>query len=108
MMQANRRDFLKGCCAAAIAAGSMRTQAFFDPVALTGGKSAANGDVLVYLFLRGAIDGLHLVVPYADPDRIAYVNTRGNLAIPVERLRRIAPTGSAAQWGWHPRAGGAA
>lgn len=106
MMQANRRDFLKGCCAAAIAAGSMRTQAFFDPLALTGGKSAANGDVLVYLFLRGAIDGLHLVVPYAGPERIAYVNTRGNLAIPVERLRRIAPTGSAAQWGWHPRAGG--
>ena len=60
-MQGNRRDFLKGCCAAAMAAGSGSTMAFFDPLALAGGKSAASGDVLFYVFLRGAIDGLHLL-----------------------------------------------
>ena len=71
-MQGNRRDFLKGCCAAAIAAGSPSSMAFFDPLALSGGKSAATGDVLVYVFLRGAIDGLHLVVPYAGTNRTDY------------------------------------
>lgn len=101
-MQGNRRDFLKGCCAAAIAAGSGSAMAFFDPLALSGGKSAATGDVVVYVFLRGAIDGLHLVVPYAGSDRTAYVTRRGGLAIPTSRLRRIGTS----NWGWHPRAGG--
>ena len=102
-MQSNRRDFIKGCCAGAVAASSGTAMAFFDPLALGGGKSAANGDVLVYVFLRGAIDGLHLVVPYSGPDRVSYEAVRGNLAIPVSRLRQISGTA----WGWHPRAGGA-
>lgn len=101
-MHNNRRDFLKGCCAAAVAAGSGRAFAFFDPLAIAGSKSAATGDVLIYVFLRGAMDGLHLVVPYAGPDRIAYEGKRGNLAIPTSRLRRIGTT----NWAWHPRAGG--
>lgn len=101
-MQGNRRDFIKGCCAAAVAAGSGSAMAFFDPLALSGSKSAATGDVLVYVFLRGAIDGLHLVVPYAGADRVSYETVRGGLAIPVDRLRRIGST----NWGWHPRAGG--
>lgn len=101
-MQANRRDFLKGCCAAAIAAGSGNATAFFDPLALSGAKSAATGDVLVYVFLRGAIDGLHLVVPYSGSDRVAYESKRGSLAIPANRLRQI----GSSPWAWHPRAGG--
>ena len=105
-MQGNRRDFLKGCCAAAIAAGSGNAMAFFDPLALSGGKSAATGDVIVYVFLRGAIDGLHLVVPYSGPDRVAYETRRNGagLAIRTDRLRRF--TGVDDKWGWHPRAGG--
>ncbi len=103
-MQGNRRDFIKGCCAAAVAAGSGSTMAFFDPLALSGAKSAATGDVLVYVFLRGAIDGLHLLVPYSGPDRVSYETVRGGLAIPVNRLRPISGT----PWGWHPRAGGGA
>ena len=102
-MHSNRRDFLKGCCAAAVAAGSANVMAWYDPAIVTGTKSAANGDVLVYVFLRGAMDGLHLVVPYAGPDRIAYEGKRGNLAIPTSRLRRIGTS----NWAWHPRAGGA-
>lgn len=101
-MQGNRRDFLKGCCAAALGAGSGRALAFFDPLGVSGGKSAATGDVLVYVFLRGAIDGLHLVVPWGGPDRIAYEAKRGSMAIPTSRLRRI----DGSDWAWHPRAGG--
>lgn len=101
-MQSNRRDFLKGCCAAAVAAGTPPALAWFDPLALSGQKSAANGDILIYLFLSGGMDSLHLVVPYGGPDRIAYENKRGSsLTIPVDRLRKIND-----RWGWHPRAGG--
>lgn len=102
-MDRNRRDFLKGCAAAGLGAGCGRAFAFFDPFVATGGKAAGN-NVIVYLFLRGAIDGLHLIVPYSGAERAAYEAKRGpaNLAIPTERLRRIGTS----PWAWHPRAGG--
>ncbi|TVQ28447.1 MAG: DUF1501 domain-containing protein [Wenzhouxiangella sp.] len=92
-----RRSFLKGCCAAAGAA-SLPAAAFFNP-AMAGAGSGH--DVLVYLYLRGGIDGLHLVVPYAGPERTAYEARRGNMLIPEAHLRPIS-----AQWALHPRAGG--
>jgi len=95
----SRRNFLRGCCAAAAVAGTPAL-AWIDP--LQRAKGASQHNVLVYLFLRGGIDGLHLVVPYSGPERIAYANKRSDLAIPVERLRRI----GSSDWGWHPRAGG--
>ncbi|MEZ5464982.1 MAG: DUF1501 domain-containing protein [Lysobacteraceae bacterium] len=94
----SRRGFLKGCCAAAVAS-SVPTMGWIDP-ARAGG---VQHDVLVYLFLRGGIDGLHLVVPYAGSDRTAYESKRSDLAIPEDRLRRIGTS----NWGWHPRVGGA-
>ena len=103
-MQSNRRDFLKGCAAAAaVTTSGGHAMAWFDPAVTTGAKSAANGNVLVYIFLRGAIDGLHMVVPYAGSDRTAYETKRAGLAISTSRLRRIGTS----NWGWHPRAGGA-
>lgn len=95
----SRRHFLKGCCAAAAVAGTPAL-AFMDPRAM--GKGGLQHDVLVYLFLRGGMDGLHLVVPYAGADRVAYEARRTNMAIPTSRLRRI----GSSNWGWHPRAGG--
>jgi uncharacterized protein (DUF1501 family) len=92
-----RRSFLKACCAAA-GASSLPAAAFFNPLA--GGRGSGH-DVLVYLYLRGGIDGLHLVVPYAGPERVAYEGRRGNMMIPGERLRPIS-----SQWALHPRAGG--
>jgi hypothetical protein len=92
-----RRHFLKGCCLAA-GAGALPATFFVTPRAF--GQTASH-DVLVYLFLRGGIDGLHLVVPYSGPERVAYENARGNMRIPVERLR---PIGGG--WALHPRAGG--
>ena len=102
-MDTNRRDFLKGCCAAGLGAGAGRAMAFFDPFMTAGGKAAGN-NVLVYIFLRGAIDGLHLVVPYDGAQRDHYETKRSaaNLAIPTSRLRRI----GSSDWGWQPRAGG--
>jgi len=93
----SRRSFVKGCCVAA-GASAVPAAAFFNP------SSAGRGighDVVVYLFLRGGIDGLHLIVPYSGPERTAYEIIRGNLMIPGERLRPIS-----SQWALHPRAGG--
>ncbi|HPF73977.1 MAG: DUF1501 domain-containing protein [Lysobacteraceae bacterium] len=97
----SRRNFLKGCCAAAVAS-SVPALGWIDPAKAAG--SGVQHDVLVYLFLRGGIDGLHLVVPYAGADRTAYEAKRNDLVIPTSRLRRI----GSSNWGWHPRAGGAA
>jgi uncharacterized protein (DUF1501 family) len=98
-MKTSRRGFIQGCCAGALALGAGRSVAFFDPL---GAKGGAQNQVLVYVFLRGGIDGLHLVVPYSGPDRIIYESKRSDLAIPTSRLRPIAAT----PWAWHPRAGG--
>lgn len=95
-----RRDFLKGCCAAAAGSTLMPAAGFFNPLAYGAG---VQHDVVVYLFLRGGIDGLHLVVPYAGPERAPYEATRDSLAIPEANLRQVS-----ADWGLHPRTGGAA
>lgn len=92
-----RRSFLQACCAAA-GASALPMTAFFNPNAVAAG---APGNILVYLYLRGGIDGLHLVVPYAGPERVAYDLRRGNMRIPEDRLRPID-----SQWALHPRAGG--
>jgi uncharacterized protein (DUF1501 family) len=92
-----RRSFIKGCCLAA-GAGAMPAAAFFNP--LQTGRGSGH-DVLIYLYLRGGIDGLHLVVPYAGLERVAYEQRRGNMIIDGNRLRPIST-----DWALHPRAGG--
>lgn len=95
-----RRSFLQGCCAAAVA-GAVPLTTFWRPAAAAAGRTS--NDVIVYVFLRGGFDGLHLVVPYAGAERGPYELLRDNLAIPESNLRQITP-----EWGLHPRAGGAA
>jgi uncharacterized protein (DUF1501 family) len=64
----NRREFVAGCSTAIAAmAGSKITSYGFSPVI------TANGDIFVYIFLRGGCDGLNLVAPVNDPD---YVTNR--------------------------------
>ncbi len=96
-----RRTFLKASCAASCAGLFPGALWFSHNAMASGGQSP----VLVYLFLRGGIDGLHLVVPFAGPERIAYerarVNDRVNLAIDESRLRPIT-----SEWALHPRMGG--
>ncbi|AKS42001.1 DUF1501 domain-containing protein [Wenzhouxiangella marina] len=93
----SRRSFIKGCCAAA-GASAVPGLAYFNPL---GGGRGIGHDVIVFLFLRGGIDGLHLVVPMAGPERANYELLRGSLTIPEDRLRPLD-----AHWGIHPRAGG--
>lgn len=92
-----RRAFLQGCCAAALA-GAVPLTTFWRPAAAAGG---AGNEVVVYVFLRGGMDGLHLVVPYAGAERGHYEMLRSDMAIPESRLRPIN-----GQWALHPRAGG--
>jgi uncharacterized protein (DUF1501 family) len=98
-MSLSRRGFLKACCGAALGTTMPGAFGFFDPGRF---KAGVQHDVLVYLFLRGGIDGLHLVVPSGGGDRSHYEAKRTSMAIPVTRLR---PAG-ASPWGFHPRLGG--
>lgn len=94
-----RRTLLKGC---GLAAGvtAVPVAAWFNPFT---SAARTQNDVLVYCFLRGGIDGLHLVVPMSGPERVPYEFQRQAMAIPEDRLRPLE-----GHWGLHPRVGGAA
>lgn len=69
-MASTRREFLIGCSATIAAfAGARLTHA---GVLVPGAAASASaGDVLVVLFLRGGLDGLHLLAPVNDKDYIS-------------------------------------
>lgn len=72
-----RRAFLQlGGMALFVAAGGVSASAnpLLPPPAVSGGK-----DTLVVVFLRGGLDGMHALVPYASPE---YYQARPNLAVP--------------------------
>jgi len=101
----NRRDFLKGCCVTALAAGTgSRARAYFAPPPLL--PATATDDTLVVVFLRGAMDGLSLLPPgSASPYRADYEASRTNTRVP------LSGTGAAlalanTTWALHPRATG--
>ena len=95
----SRRDFLKGCSAAA-GISLLPMSGLFNPMAYAAGTQHP---VLVYLFLRGGIDGLHLLTPASGSERVAYESRRGSMAIPTDRLR---PINGQSAWAFHPRLGG--
>jgi uncharacterized protein (DUF1501 family) len=72
----NRRDFLKTAGLATASLLIPRVSAW----AKTGGAQgdSAQTNKLVVVFLRGAVDGLSVVVPYSDP---TYYKVRNNIAI---------------------------
>ena len=70
MRSIKRRDFL---CTGALAAGSVL---FTSRIAFAGSGTRPR---FVFVILRGALDGLSAVPPYADPD---YARLRGEVAIP--------------------------
>lgn len=88
----DRRTFLKGCAGyvAVAAAQSMGlTHLAFAPRTVQ--AAGAERDLLVFVFVRGGMDGLNLVVPFntSSADTASYYNTlRPSLNIP-------APTSSA-------------
>ncbi|MEO5826708.1 MAG: DUF1501 domain-containing protein [Gemmatimonadales bacterium] len=93
----SRRAFMKAGSLALVSLGA--DPVFLDRAAyalpVNGGR--ARGRTLVCLFQRGAVDGLSMVVPIADP---AYWTTRNRIAIPRPDL--LALDG---QFALHPRLG---
>ena len=96
----SRRGLLRGLGAAGLtwSVGSAVVSAA-GPAAAAAPTSAATsttgaGSVLVVLSLRGAADGLSLVVPHGDP---AYYAARPRIAVPAEKL--LVPDGF---FGLHP------
>ena len=79
--QFSRRKFLMGCSAAiaAMAGSRLTNMAFASPSA----PDAAQGDILISVFLRGGWDALNVVVPVDGVDRGNYVAARSALQIPT-------------------------
>lgn len=102
----DRREFLKGCSAAA-AIGAVGPTMLFSQDA----HAAANAyDTVVMVFLRGGIDGLNLVPPISGNDRSFYEEARPTLRIPAtgdpSALPLTLADGSATGFGLHPSATG--
>ena len=101
-----RREFVKGCCSAALVGGAGSSLMFADDAI-----AAANSyDTVVHLFLRGGMDGLNLVLPVSGADRTFYEEARPDLAIATSGAYGALPltlgTGAATGFGLHPSATG--
>lgn len=77
-MKLSRRKFIGG--SASVLAAASGLQMGFAQAALPEGS---RGKTLVYLFLRGGIDGLNLVIPRTGTHRTEYENKRPNIKVPV-------------------------
>lgn len=73
MFRPTRRGFVIG--GLATAAFAVARPGFAEP--------AGDADVLVVVFLRGAMDGLSLVPPVGGPDRVLYEAARPTLKVPL-------------------------
>ncbi len=71
-----RRELLKRT--GVLAMGTLAWPMWMPRVALAPQEAATQGDLLVCIFMRGAADGLNLVVPHGDKD---YYSNRDTLAI---------------------------
>lgn len=90
----SRRTILRG--AAAVGGLGVATSMFGGTfVQASYGATRQAGNVLVLLSLRGAADGLSLVVPHSDP---AYYAARPRIAVPAASLLAKDPT-----FGLHPQ-----
>lgn len=99
-MTINRRDFLKtgGLATLAAGAGARTRVAFAAP-------DAATDNVLVFVYLRGGIDGLSLVSPVAGELRTQYEQARNATRVPAAGANAALPlANSGGLWGLHPRA----
>ncbi len=93
--QLDRRDFLKGCCAATLAGGGHAAFAATD---------STTQDTLVVVFLRGAMDALSLLSPGQNhPARADYEANRDATRVPYSGTGAGLPLG-ATNWQLHPRA----
>lgn len=79
-MELTRRTFLQGACCGTLAAATTR---LWTPSAAFAQDPTTVDGALVVVFLRGAMDGLSAVVPWADE---AYHRLRPTIAIPTDRV----------------------
>lgn len=99
-MALDRRDFLKGSALATLALGA----GVHTRIGL-GAPRAATDDVLVFVYLRGGIDGLSLVPPIGGELRQHYELARSATRIPLSGNGAALPLANAGGlWGLHPRA----
>lgn len=101
-----RREFVKGCCSAAVVGTAGTSLMFADDA-----TAAANTyDTVVHLFLRGGMDGLNLVVPIDGVDRTFYEEARPSLKIEATGTYGALPltlgAGTGTGFGLHPSATG--
>ena len=104
MTSFDRRVFLKGCGAAAVAGGfGSRAMAYFTPPGLL--PAVATDDTLVVVFLRGAMDGLSLLPPSgSSPDRGFYEQYRSATRVPHSGTGAGLALAGTPDWIIHPRA----
>ena len=91
-----RRDFLRA--AATLSAAGVVLIGTHGWAASTFGDSS-NNRRLVVVFMRGAVDGLNVVVPYGDPQ---YYDQRPNIAIPRPSAGDVAAIDLDGHFGLHP------
>ena len=105
MSHLHRRDFLKGCCVAAVAGGvGSRAYAYLGPPPIV--PTDATEDTLVIVFLRGAMDGLSLLPPGASsPYRADYEANRSGTRVPTSGNGAALALPNTT-WALHPRATG--
>ncbi len=96
MGDVTRRGFLVGCSAAIAGLAGSR----FNPAAF--GDPALNQEIMIAVFLRGGMDGLHLLPPIDGIDRGHYQAARPTLAIPTSGPG--AALSLDGQFGLHPAA----
>ncbi|ANB17213.1 DUF1501 domain-containing protein [Dokdonella koreensis] len=85
-----RRGFLKGSTLCLTALGGLRLGLHADPA-----RAAWSGDrFLVYVYLRGGIDGLNMVCPIAGPDRVPYEQRRPNIHLRTTGATAALPLGA--------------
>ncbi len=107
LIELTRRRFLQGSAAtvATIGGGSRLFFGATDP-----GTLAVNHDTVIYLFMRGGMDGLNFVVPTAGNDRLFYEQARPSLQIATSgdfgALPLTLASGAQTGFGLHPSAVG--
>ncbi|HEY9775048.1 MAG TPA: DUF1501 domain-containing protein [Planktothrix sp.] len=91
----DRRTFLKSAATYSLSMLLPGAQAW----AFSNATGSNNNKKLVVVFLRGAADGLNILVPYADP---AYYQARSSIAIPQPGAGDNSVLNLDGSWGLHP------
>ncbi|WP_456375728.1 DUF1501 domain-containing protein [Thiolapillus sp.] len=83
-MKISRRGFLAGSASVTATLGGAGLGFSAVP-----SRSPASNRTLVYLFLRGGMDGLNLVMPRTGVHRTEYLNKRPNIAVPISNMHDL-------------------